>query len=246
MRKNDNNNNKVKKNWKILLLLSSLSALILALIISIVWFFGYRTFDKTSSLTYDGNHYYSTAYFYPNLSDEGKETSIFGEPTYIGHYKNKEMNLNTESKLWKIKDIPQNKIIVEMTSNAHSANFRVWGNKKLQNIKEAFDFLNPHYLSYLTYDNDQGMVHQVKSNKQQKITQEVRKTIQKKPSFSKLSTVEGKSINEIYFNENSNQSLVLQASLIEIKNEGTYMSFRGEMGKISYWEVSDELLKLLK
>lgn len=243
---NNNNIKKIKKNWKIILLLSSFSALILSLIIFVIWFFGYRTVDHTSSLTYSGNHYYSTAYFYPNLSDEGKETSIFGEATYIGHYKNKEMNLDTESKLWKIKDIPQNKIIVEMTPNGYSASFMVWGNKKLKNIKEAFDFLNPHYLSYLTYDNDQGMVHQVEVNKQKKITHEVRKIIQRKPDFSKLSTVEGKSINEIYFNENSNQSLVLQASLLEIKNKGTYMHFSGETGKIGYWKVNDELLSLLK
>lgn len=37
------NNNVLKKNWKILLLLSSFSVLILGLITSIIWFFGYRT-----------------------------------------------------------------------------------------------------------------------------------------------------------------------------------------------------------
>lgn len=240
------NNNVLKKNWKILLLLSSFSVIILGLITSIIWFFGYRTIDNTSSLNYNDNHYYSTAYIHPNLSDEGKETSIFGGATYIGHYKNKEMNLDTESKLWKIKDIPQNKLIVEMTPNGHSATFMVWGNKKLKNIKEAFDFLKPNYLSYLTYDNKQSMVHQVEVNKQHEITYEVRKIIQRKPDFSKLSTVEGKSISKIYFNENSNQSLVLQTSLLEIKNKGTYMYFSGETGRIGYWKVSDELLKLLK
>lgn len=241
-----NDDNKIKKNWKIILLLSSFSALILAFIISVVWFFGYRTVDHTSSLDYKGNHYYSTAYIQPNLSDEGKETSIFGGATYIGHYKNKEMNLYTESKLWKIKDIPQNKLIVEMTPNGHSATFMVWGNKKLKNIKEAFDFLKPNYLSYLTYDNKQSMVHQVEVNKQHEITHEVRKIIQRKPDFSKLSTVEGKSINEIYFNESPKQSLVLQASLLEIKNKGTYMHFSGETGRIGYWKVNNKLVNLLK
>lgn len=156
------------------------------------------------------------------------------------------MNLDTESKLWKINDIPQNKIIVEMTPNGHSATFMVWGNKKLKNIKEAFDFLKPNYLSYFTYDNEQSMVHQVEVNKQHEITNEVRKIIQRKPDFSKLSTVEGKSINEIYFNESPKQSLVLQASLLEIKNKGTYIHFSGETGRIGYWKVNDKLVNLLK
>lgn len=60
-----NSDNKIKKNWKILLLLSSFSALILAFIISVVWFFGYRTVGHTFSLNYKGHHYYSTAYIQP-------------------------------------------------------------------------------------------------------------------------------------------------------------------------------------
>lgn len=240
------NNNVLKKNWKILLLLGSFSVIILGLITSMIWFFGYRTIDNISSLNYNDNHYYSTAYFYPNLSNEGKETAILGDSTYIGHYKNKELNLNTESKLWKIKDIPQNKLIVEMTPNGHSASFVVWEANKLKNIKEAFDFFNPQYLSYATYNNEQLLTHQADKMKQSQIIQEVRKIIQGNPSFTTLSTVDGTSINEIYFNESINQSLVLQASLLDVPQKGTYMHFSGEMGRIGYWQVSDSLLNLLQ
>ena len=115
--------------------------LILLLLIGGFWFLEYRTADKTETLDYGGNHYYATAYIRPNLSYKGKETTIFGGATYVGHYKNKKLNkslkLNIESNLWKIHDISSKKLLVEMTSKNSEM---VWGNKNFKTPKEALIF----------------------------------------------------------------------------------------------------------
>ncbi|WP_242359673.1 hypothetical protein [Lactococcus petauri] len=219
--------------------------MILLLIVCVFYFLSYKTLEK-ETLDYERNHYYAATYITPNLSTEGKETTIFGEATYIGCYKNRLLNLNTSSKLWSIHPISQKKLIVEMTPNAPSSTVRVWTNKKLKTPKEAFDFLNPTYLTYGTYNNGIFKFHQIATEKQKEISHTVRKIISHKPSFTKTLTINGEAVNEIYFNENVNQSLVLQASLVKAKDGKVYMVFSGHTGKIDYWEVSEELLKLLR
>lgn len=55
-----------------------------------------------------------------------------------------------------------------------------------------------------------------------------------------------KSINELYLNESADQSLVLQASVLQLKNDKLYLCFSGSMGRIGYWQVPDSLLARLR
>ncbi|GAB7391644.1 hypothetical protein [Lactococcus garvieae] len=237
--------NDQKGSWKVFLLLSSMSLGILIIILGIAWFFNYRTMDKFVTFTYDGNKYYSTAYIGANLSYDEPETTIFGGANYIGSYKETEFDIDRENKLWSIKGIPQKRLLIEMTPDGQGASMRTWVSRKLKNAKEAFDFLNPKYLSYLDYDGEKMITKQMEYDKQKEVIRIMRQIIEKKPNFTRMSTVQGESVHEIYFNNDKSQSIVLQASLLRIDNGKVYMSVAGDMGRICYWEVNDELLKLL-
>jgi hypothetical protein len=235
----------MKKNWKVILLLSSISIAILLSIISIIGFLGYRNTMKYPTLNHDGNKYYGAAFFYVNLAHDKKEAEIFGESTFVGSYKETEFKTNVFNQLWSIEGISKNRLLVEMTPKGQEATTRIWVNTKIKNIQQAFDFLNPSYLSYLDYENEKMIPRKLDPEKQKEVTHIVRKMIETKPDFTRLSTIGGESIHEIYFNNDSRQSLVLQASLLKINNGKVYMMFGHGMGRIAYWEVSDELLKLL-
>lgn len=237
--------NNQKGSWKVFLLLSSMSLGILLIILGIVWFFNYRTMDKFVPFTYDGNQYYSTAYIGVNLSYDGPETTIFGGANYIGSYKETEFDIDRENKLWTIKGTPQKRLLIEMTPDAQGASMRTWVSIKLKNAEEAFDFLNPKYLSYIDYDGEKMISKQMEYEKQKEVIRIMRQIIDKKPDFTRMSTIQGESVHEIYFNNDKSQSIVLQASLLRIDNGKVYMSVAGDMGRICYWEASDELLKLL-
>ena len=236
----------MKKIWRLMLLLSSIFLVILVLIIGAVWFTSYRVNDKVETLNYEGNQYYATAYIYPNLSlsNEKKETTIFGGATYLGSYKGKELNVNGINKLWKIKGFSKKRLIIEMTQNREGAHTTIWVNKNLKNVKQAFEFFNPTYLSY--FDDKESVLKNLESNEQKAVIQTVKETISKKPKFTRSYTIKGEPLYEIYFNNDVNQSLVLQASLLKVDSRKIYMTFSGGIGRIGYWEVDKNLLELLE
>ncbi|WP_242359772.1 hypothetical protein [Lactococcus petauri] len=236
----------MKKIWRLMLLLSSIFLVILVLIIGAIWFTSYRVNDKVETLDYEGNQYYATAYIYPNLSlsNGKKETTIFGGATYLGSYKGKELSVNGINKLWEIKGFSKKRLIIEMTPNGEGANTTTWVNKNLKNVKQAFEFFNPTYLSYL--DDKESVLKHLESNEQKAVIQTVKETISKKPKFTRSYTIKGESLYEIYFNNDVNQSLVLQASLLKVDSGKIYMTFSGGIGRIGYWEVDKNLLELLE
>ena len=132
-----------------------------------------------------------------------------------------------------------------MTPDAQGAIMRTWVSIKLKNAEEAFDFLNLKYLSYIDYDGEKMISKQMEYEKQKEVIRIMRQIIDKKPDFTRMSTIQGESVHEIYFNNDKSQSIALQASLLRIDNGKVYMSVAGDMGRICYWEASDELLKLL-
>lgn len=236
----------MKKIWRIVFLLSGISLLILVMIIGVTWFMGFRITDKTETLDYKKNHYYATAYISPNLilGNREKETTIFGEATYAGSYKGTELSVNGVNKLWAIKGVPKEQLLVEMTPNGEGANTRTWVNKKLKNVKQAFEFLNPTYLSY--FDDKESVLKHLESNEQKAVIQIVKEAIEKKPKFTRTYTIKGEGLYEIYFNNDAHQSLVLQASLLKVDSGKIYMTFSGGIGRIGYWEVDKKLLELLE
>ena len=221
------------------------SILLLILVSGLVYFWYVMRTENSETLTYDGKTYYATAYIMPNLSGDGKDTKIFGGATYVGDYKNKELDLKTKSKLWKINSLPQEKLLVEMTPYSDGASMMTWCSEKINTVADAFDFLRPTYLTYATYDN-QFLMHQADKDKQQKILHELRTLISKKPDFTRSGSIKGMSINELYLNESADQSLVLQASVLQVKNGKRYLYFSGSMGRIGYWQVPDSLLARLR
>ncbi|MGI1836225.1 hypothetical protein ACRPK2_02620 [Lactococcus garvieae] len=229
-----------------MLLLNGVFLVILVLIIGTIGFTLYRVNDKAETLDYEGNQYYATAYISPNLSlsNGKKETTIFGGATYVGSYKGAELSVNGVNKLWAIKGIPKERLLIEMTPNGEGANMRTWVNKKLKNVKQAFEFLNPTYLSY--FDDKESVLKYLESNKQKAVIQTVKETIKKKPKFTRTYTIKGEAIYEIYFNNDVHQSLVLQASLLKVDSGKIYMTFSGGVGRIGYWEVDKKLLELLE
>lgn len=236
----------MKKIWRLMLLLSGVCLVILVLIIGAMWFTSYGVNDKAETLDYEGNQYYATAYISPNLSlsNGKKETTIFGGATYVGSYKGTELSVNGVNKLWAIKGIPKEQLLIEMTPNGEGANMRTWVNKKLKNVKQAFEFLNPTYLSY--FDNKESVLKYLESNEQKAVIQTVKEIIKKKPKFTRTYTIKGEDIYEIYFNNDVHQSLVLQASLLKVDSGKIYMTFSGGIGRIGYWEVDKKLLELLE
>lgn len=232
----------INKQRKLLYLLVSIALLIL--VSGLVYYLYVNRTDNSETLTYDGKTYYATAYIMPNLSGDGKDTKIFGGATYVGDYKNKELDLKTQSKLWQINSLPQEKMLVEMTPFSQGASMMTWCSQKIDTVADAFDFLRPTYLTYATYDN-QFLMHQADKDKQQKILHELRTLIGKKPDFTRSGSIKGKSINELYLNESADQSLVLQASVLQLKNDKLYLSFSGSRGRIGYWQVPDSLLAQL-
>lgn len=236
----------MKKIWRLMLLLNGVFLVILVLIIGAMRFTLYRVNDKAETLDYEGNQYYATAYISPNLSlsNGKKETTIFGGATYVGSYKGAELSVNGVNKLWTIKGIPKERLLIEMTPNGEGANTRTWVNKKLKNVKQAFEFLNPTYLSY--FDDKESVLKYLESNEQKAVIQTVKETITKKPKFTRTYTIKGEAIYEIYFNNDAHQSLVLQASLLKVDSGKIYMTFSGGSGRIGYWEVDKKLLELLE
>lgn len=236
----------MKKIWRLMLLLNGGVLVILVLIIGAMRFTLYRVNDKAETLDYEGNQYYATAYISPNLSlsNGKKETTIFGGATYVGSYKGAELSVNGVNKLWTIKGIPKERLLIEMTPNGEGANTRTWVNKKLKNVKQAFEFLNPTYLSY--FDDKESVLKYLESNEQKVVIQTVKETITKKPKFTRTYTIKGEAIYEIYFNNDAHQSLVLQASLLKVDSGKIYMTFSGGIGRIGYWEVDKKLLELLE
>lgn len=107
-----------------------------------------------------------------------------------------------------------------MTPGKSSASYTTWTNKHLLSPKDAFDYLNPKYLTY-AIDNSQDN------------------------STKTFHTITDTSTYEIYFNNYNKQSLVLQLSLVETKKGTKLMSVAGDLGNINYWKVSDKLLSLL-
>src|SRR5574337_613879 len=119
------------------------SILLLILVSGLVYFWYVMRTENSETLTYDGKTYYATAYIMPNLSGDGKDTKIFGGATYVGDYKNKELDLKTKSKLWKINSLPQEKLLVEMTPYSDGASMMTWCSEKINTVADAFDFLRP-------------------------------------------------------------------------------------------------------
>ena len=199
------------------------------------------------TLDYEGNHYYGTAYITPNLKfDEGKET-IFGGSDYLGSYTSKTFNNHKNSELWTVGNISSKNLIVEMNSGKSSTNFRIWTNKNLSSPKDVFDFLNPKYLTFAIYNNENEdvSIKTMNSQTQDKVIKEVKNILDKKPNFKTSQSIKATSTYEIYFNNDNKQSLVLQVSLFENKKRGNIMSLSGNTGYIQYWKVSDKLLNLL-
>lgn len=236
----------MKKIWRLMLLLNGVFLVTFVLIIGAMWFTSYGVNDKAETLDYEGNQYYTTAYISPNLSlsNGKKETTIFGGATYVGSYKGTELSVNGVNKLWTIEGISKERLLIEMTPIGEGANMRTWVNKKLKNVKQAFEFLNPTYLSY--FDDKESVLKNLESNEQKAVIQTVKETISKKPKFTRSYTIKGELLYEIYFNNDVNQSLVLQASLLKVDSGKIYMTFSGGIGRIGYWEVDKKLLELLE
>lgn len=135
---------------------------------------------------------------------------------------------------------------MEMNPGKSSTNFRTWTNKNLSSQKDAFEFLNPKYLTYAIQDNEKTSIETMNSQTQDKVIKEVKNILNKKPAFKTSQTIKATSTYEIYFNNDYKQSLVLQVSLLNSKKRGNVMSLSGDTGYIQYWQVSDKLLNLLK
>jgi len=135
---------------------------------------------------------------------------------------------------------------MEMNPGKSSTNFRTWTNKNLSSQKDAFEFLNPKYLTYAIQDNEKTSIETMNSQTQDKVIKEVKNILNKKPAFKTSQTIKATSTYEIYFNNDYKQSLVLQVSLLKSKKRGNVMSLSGDTGYIQYWQVSDKLLNLLK
>ena len=136
-------------------------------------------------------------------------------------------------------------MIVEMTPGEQSVGEQIWCNQKLTHISETFDFLNPKFVAYATYDHNEFELHQASVTKQQDILDQMKKLVHTKPEFKRSNSVDGESINELYMNEDVNQSICLQASIIKYKNGKNYLTFSGGVEKKGYWLVSKELSDLL-
>lgn len=229
--------NKALKRTLIVSVLLALSSLFLLFIIT-------KPKESQETLEYEGNHYFGTTYISPNLNFDEEKTTIFGKSEYLGSYTIK--TLNKKSKLWSIESISPKKLIVEMNPGKSSTNFRTWTNKNLSIQKDAFEFLNPKYLTYAIQDNEKTSIETMNSQTQDKVIKEVKNILNKKPAFKTSQTIKATSTYEIYFNNDYKQSLVLQVSLLKSKKRGNVMSLSGDTGYIQYWQVSDKLLNLLK
>lgn len=242
------------KNFKKLVVIGAVSLTIVIALIFISFCLLYsrstesddNTTTTSNSMSYDGNHYYSTAYIQPNLQFNDEKTSIIGETNYLGDYTSKAFDNQKNSKLWTINGISQKKLIVEMTPTKSSANYTTWTNKRLTNAKEAFVFLNPSYLTYVDDNSKVDSVRTMNSQTQNAVIKEVRKTISKKPNLKAFQTIKATSTYELYFNNDPKQSLVLQISLVKTDRGTNLMSVAGSTKGVYYWKVSDKLWRLLK
>lgn len=103
--------NHANKTLKRLIVIGSISlTLLITLLLVAFWFLFFKPEKPYDTMSYDGNHYYSTAYIQPNLQFEGEKTTIFGESNYLGSYSSKAFDNQKNSKLWTINNIPQKKI----------------------------------------------------------------------------------------------------------------------------------------
>lgn len=238
--------NHTNKNLKRLIAIGSISlTLLVALLLVAFWFLFFKPNKPYDTMSYDGNHYYNTAYIQPNLQFEGEKTTIFGETNYLGNYTSKAFDNQKNSKLWTINNIPQKKLIVEMTPGKSSASYTTWTNKHLLSPKDAFDYLNPKYLTYAIDNSQDNSTKTLGTKTQEEVIKEVKKIIGRKPNLKTFQTITATSTYEIYFNNDNKQSLVLQVSLVETKKGTKLMSVAGDLGSINYWKVSDRLLNLL-
>ena len=168
-----------------------------------------------------------------------------GKSSYLGDKQNQDSKDKMTRQFWEIAAIPKQKMIVEMTPGEQSVGEQIWCNQKLTHISETFDFLNPKFVAYATYDHNEFELHQASVTKQQDILDQMKKLVHTKPEFKRSNSVDGESINELYMNEDVNQSICLQASIIKYKNGKNYLTFSGGVEKKGYWLVNKKLSDLL-
>lgn len=218
---------------------------IIVLLLGSIGVIYHHTHKKIDSLVFQGKTYYPAPYLMVNFSGQGKNVKIFGKSSYLGDKQNQDSKNNMTRQFWEIATIPKQKMIVEMTPGEQSVGEQIWCNQKLTHISETFDFLNPKFVAYATYDHNEFELHQASVTKQQDILDQMKKLAHTKPEFKRSNSVDGESINELYMNEDVNQSICLQASIIKYKNGKNYLTFSGGVEKKGYWLVNKELSDLL-
>ena len=220
-------------------------------IVIIVLFLGsigviyHHTHKKIDSLVFQGKSYYPAPYLMVNSTGQGKNTKIFGTSSYLGDKQNQDSKDKMTRQFWEIATIPKQKMIVEMTPGEQSVGEQIWCNQKLTHISEVFDFLNPKFVTYASYDHGDLKLQQVATEKQQELMTQIKKLVNTNPDFKRSSSLEGESINEIYMNEDIHQSICLQASVLKLNNGKNYITFSGGNGQKGYWLVNKELSDLL-
>ena len=170
-----------------------IGSVLLALSSVFLLFIFTKSSKSQETLDYEGNHYYGTAYISPNLNFDEEKTTIFGGSEYLGSYTSKTINNQKNRKLWTVGNIPPKKLIVEMNPGKSSTNSITWTNKNLSSPKDAFEFLNPKYLTYAVYDNEKYSIETMNSQTQDKVIKEVKNILNKKPAFKTSQTIKATS-----------------------------------------------------